>query len=556
MKKFLSLLLVLLMTIGTFTSCSDPSTTDDKVDAEADVEGAQRISMTLSLWLPTSPNTTEEAIEQVSEAINRLTRARYDTAIELHLIPEDEYWETVENKTIEIKERIEAEELAEKERKKKEKEDKLNGVESESATETEPKESEAETIVNDLGIAIQQYPEVGANQMDIILVQGYDNYKKFVDESYLQSLDAELSTTSKILKQYIYPTYFELANYYGVYGVPNNHPASDAEYLLINKELVDEYDYHIDNLQTFVQCGGFIKDIASQNLDGVIPLLSEVEPANIVYCGMNDDWSLISSQLNNTVGYKSDVTPINTLENADYLNAVLLMKELNELGCVGDGTLEDGEKFAVGIVSGDASVIKEYEDEYYCVLHKAPMFEEEDVFGGMFAVSTYSKSLVRAMEIITYLNTNTEFRTVLQYGVEGVHWEYADDNETIIDVISDDYQMNILHTGNAYMTYPGEGIGLDAWSVGKDTNLSAACNPFIGFEGYVTEENQADLEALADLSASVKEQLDNASAAEFLDVVATIKEEISKDATIKKMLNANDENSIVAIYTEFHSDKR
>jgi len=195
MKKFLSLLLVLLMTIGTFTSCSDPSTTDDKVDAEADVEGAQRISMTLSLWLPTSPNTTEEAIEQVSEAINRLTRARYDTAIELHLIPEDEYWETVENKTIEIKERIEAEELAEKERKKKEKEDKLNGVESESATETEPKESEAETIVNDLGIAIQQYPEVGANQMDIILVQGYDNYKKFVDESYLQSLDAELSTT-------------------------------------------------------------------------------------------------------------------------------------------------------------------------------------------------------------------------------------------------------------------------------------------------------------------------------------------------------------------------
>ncbi len=552
-KKFFSLLLAMLMTAGTITSCADSATTEEDV-ATADTEEAQRVSMTLSMWLPTSKNTTEEAIQQVSDELNKLTQAKFDTAIELHLIPEDEYWDTVYKKSIEIGERIEAEEEAEKQRKKELKALKAQGIKvEETETETEA-ETEEETIINELGISIKQYPEVGENQMDIFLVQGYENYLDMIDNDYIQQLDQELNSTSKILKQYIYPTYFDLANQFGIYAVPNNHPVGEYEYLLINKELVDEYDYHFDELTTFIKCGDFIKDIGNQNLEGVVPLLAPVEAAFMEYWGMEEgEWSLVASQLSNATTYSSKASPRSILANTTYTNTVLLMKELEEMGYVGDGTLEDGEKFAVGIVKGDPSTLAEYEDEYYSRIYKAPMFTEDDVFGSMFAVSTYSKSLERSMEIVTFLNTNKQFRTILQYGVQGIHWDYEDDSEETIEILSDDYQMDLLETGNVYMTYPGEGRSMDEWEIGKQKNIDAMCDPYIGFTGHVIDENEAQMKELEELSKIYKEKIDNCSAADFKDAINEWKNELKEEEAFVALTDAlNNENSIPAVYLSWY----
>ena len=56
-KKLTTLLLAMMLALGSFTGCSSQATEED-VEATADTEEAARISMTLSLWLPTSKNTT------------------------------------------------------------------------------------------------------------------------------------------------------------------------------------------------------------------------------------------------------------------------------------------------------------------------------------------------------------------------------------------------------------------------------------------------------------------------------------------------------------------
>ena len=86
-KKILALILAMIMLVCTFVACSDEE--DD--EATADTKKSARVSMTLSLWLPTEDGTTDEAIALVEEAINTITKAQFDTAIELHLIPRDEY---------------------------------------------------------------------------------------------------------------------------------------------------------------------------------------------------------------------------------------------------------------------------------------------------------------------------------------------------------------------------------------------------------------------------------------------------------------------------------
>ncbi len=557
-KKLISLLSAGAMILTSFAGCSSNAEEEDV--ATADTEESVRVSMTLTLALPTKSGTTDEAIEATEAAINRITQAKYDTAIDLILIPENEYQSYIDERLNSISTQILEEEEAEAQRRKEIKALKAQGVDvSEYETEeetTETAETEEETIVNELGISIKQYPEVGDKQFDIFLVQGYDKYMEYIDNEFIQQLDTDLSGTSKILKTYIYPTYLNLANVNGTYAIPNNHPVGEYQYLLVNKELVDQYDYDADKLNKFTKCVDFIKDIGNQHLEGVTPLLGPVEAANMVYWGNDsDEWSVLASQIANNMSYNTKCAPKSIFAINDYVNTVGAMKELTELGYVGDGTVKEGEKFAVGVVSGDASVAEKYEDEYYVSIYSKPMMTEDDAYGHMLAVSTFSKNLSRAMEIITLINTNKELRTVLQYGVQNVHWAYEDeDTQETIKILSNDYQMNLVDTGNVYMTYPGEGISMDYWDYGKQQNLDSIASPFMKFEGYANDANKATLDELAKVSKEYKEKLDALTYAEFDEAIAAFKDEVKANEAFVAATNAEDENSPLSVYTAWFEE--
>ncbi|MBR6239916.1 MAG: hypothetical protein IKQ82_00515 [Lentisphaeria bacterium] len=559
MKKLISLALAAILLLGVFAGCKRVNM-DEDVEA-ADTEATSRIAQTLTLWLPTD-GATEEDEEAVSAAINRLTQAKYDTAIELKLIPRDQYADAVDARLTEITTKIEEEEAAAEQRRKELKELKAQGIEvaEEPEEEEETKPEEEETIVNELGITITKYPEVGEKQFDIFLITSYKQYMDYIENEMIQQLDGELSGTSKLMKTYIYPTYLELANVQGTYAIPNNHPVGEYQYLLVNKELVDQYDYDPDSLSSVLKCQAFIEDIGNQHLDGVIPLLGEVEAANMHYFGINEDkneWSIIGNQVTNSMMYSSPCIPKSVFSTNVYINTVGMMKKLKELGYVGDGTLKEGQKFAVGVISGDPSVKAQYEDEYYVRTYAKPMMKEEDVFGAMFAVSSYSKSLARSMEIITYLNTSTDLRTVLQYGAQGVHWDYtSEDDHDTIKILKDSYKMRLTDTGNVYMTYPGPGRPMSDWDAGKQMNLDMISDPFMKFPGVLTENNEDLLKQLAEVSKEYKARLDALPSEGYEDAITEIKKEIKNDEFLKGLLDNSGENpnSILQFYNDWHDE--
>lgn len=559
-KKLTSLLLAALLTAGSLVGCSSKAEEEDV--ATADTEQSVRVSMTLTLALPTKSGTTDEAAQKVEAAINRLTQAKFDTAIDLRLIPENEYQAYIDDTLSSINTKILEEESAAESRRKEIKALKAQGVDvsgmdtGDDEETTETVETEEETIVNDVGISIKQYPEVGDTQFDIFLVQGYDNYNSYIENEYIQQLDSELSGNSKLLKTYIYPTFLELANVSGTYAIPNNHPVGQYQYLLVNKELVDTYDYDPDELTTLLKCTDFIKDIGNQHLDGVVPLLGEVEPANMTYWGTDQSqWSILASQITNTMSYKLKLVPKSVFSINVFVNTIGAMKELSELGYIGDGTIKDGEKFAVGVVAGDASIVEQYGDEYYTYIYSKPMMTEEDAYGNMLAVSTYSKNLSRAMEIITYINTSTDIRTILQYGIEGENWEYENqDTQDTIRILNNDYQMDLVTTGNVYMTYPGEGMSMDYWDYGKQQNIDSISSPYIKFKGYINDNNKDLIKQLDDLSKEYKAKLDALTYAEFDDAISEYKKELKDSELFKQLTDLENENSVASIYSTWHDD--
>lgn len=555
-KKLISLLLTMTMGLGMLAGCaSDP--TEEDVEAAADTEESARVSMTLTLALP-ADNFTEESRQQVEDAINRLTTAKYDTAIELKLYPREEYRDAYMAQLDTITTMIADEEAAAEAKRQELKELKKQGITVEETEETTVEsETEEETIINELGISIKQYPEVGDKQFDIFLVTNYDDYNYLIENELIQQLDSELGGTSKILKTYIYPTFLSLANVNGTYAIPNNHPVGEYEWLLVNKRLVDEYYYDPDDMKTLLTCQDFIKDIAAQNLEGVTPLLGSVETSKMVYWGEDpNEWSVVASQITNTQNQTNKVVPKSIFSITSYVNTVGMMKELTELGYVGDGVIDEGEEFAVGVISGDASVYDTYGDDYYIYIYSKPMFTEEDVYGSMFAVSSYSKSLSRSMEILTYLNTSTDIRTILQYGVEGVHWEYEDDDtQDTIKIISNDYQMRLVDTGNVYMTYPGEGRSMNEWEYGKQQNIDSQVSPYMGFTTAINENNAAQVKELTAISADMKARLDAATFAEYSDLISAFKTEVKENETLAALLDSKEnENSLVMVYSSWYED--
>lgn len=559
-KKLLSLFLAMLMVLSMLAGCSSKSGEDETVEASADTEESSRISMTLTLWIPTSKDTTEEAILATQDAINALTQPKFNTAIELHAIPEKDYQEAIDERMAEITAKKEELELAEEAAREAAKALKEQGItETEPAEEEEAETEDEETFVNELGITVVKYPEVEETQMDIFLVRGYENYKRYIEEEAIQQLDSELSGTSKILKTYIYPTFLTLANQKGTYAIPNNRPVGQYEYLLINKELVEAYDYDISNLTSLVKCEDFIADIGFQNLDGVIPLLDEYEASNMTYWSEDGSWSLLGSQITQVMDYNVKCMPKSVISTPVYTNTLLMMKRLDEAGYIGDGTLEEGEKFAVGIIKGDANTLAQYEEEYYSSIYTKPMANENDIFGNMFAVSTHSKSLARSMEVITYLNTDTELRTILQYGAEGVHWMVDPSNDETIISLSDDYKMDLYSTGNVYMTYPDYGMTMADWDAGKQQNLDSMVSPYLTFDfSTIYEMEGADpalKTKLAELSKNYKEQIDSMTAEELKSAINQFKKELKSDEVMSAATDITDTGKgPCAVYNAYYTE--
>ena len=563
MKKILSMILCLSMfLVPILTGCAqgDSSETDDVV---ADTEEV-RYPMTLSLWLPTSEKTTDEAIALVEAEINKYTTSTYDTEIELHAINEADYAKAIEDKLTSIDDVKKAQERAKEEAEQQKVNDIYSGIVRDTA-EPEEVESEtgyvAETKVDEYGQNVTVYPAVDDDQLDIFLVKGYEEYLSYIDEGLVQSLDSEMSDIGKKLYSYTYPHFFEMADIDGLYGIPNNHALGDYQFLLVNKRLVEEWNYSPDELTSLVDCEDFIMDMGAlkeageESLSGVTPLLGECEAANMIYFNADGNFSLgaepsiLCAQL---VQYTAELSTTEELLpqklfDTEYASIRGMMKRLGEVGYIGDGVIDNNEEFAVGVVTGDHTDIAQYEDDYYVFTHGVPVATEEDVFESVFCVSTYSKDLSRSMEIITLINTDETVRTILQYGVEGIHWKAAKtaDGEDTVDVISDDYLMNIVDTGNVYLTYPEEGVGKSYWQHSKQQNIDCVYNPYFGFE-YVTEDNKKDFVKLATITETNIAELEACSGSEYDSVKSKLNRNLIMDDTVSGLLSQKpDENSTV-----------
>lgn len=537
-KKLVSLLLCIVMLLS-FTMASCSSDTEDPAEENPE---ETRGAMTLVWALVCDEVPSAETQKSIQDAVNKITESKYTTHVLLEFYETDEYSTVVEkrleqnaveaekqenakkawkrfvkaNRTVENEDgstyRVETERLYEMFWESFPEYEKY--VQPEETTGEDYTETEAETELNEWGIGVLAYPEPTEYQLDIIYVSGYDNYTRYIDNEWLARLDENLTEKSQILSDKIFDAFLTAVETdIGTFAIPNNNTVGDYTYLLLHKELIDKYFYLEDNITGLTSdlCQDFLYDVANSESENYVPLLNNEAtktPQNVKFWNISyteDDkgeiasqaytnaYSVLGSTYSKTVTQRRETTCVYQcmlmLADSSYTSQLKTLKQYECDGYYGAGENET-RTFAAGIVVGDAAdLIPQYSGDYHMIVIDYPRGNESDLFAHMWGVTSYCKDVDRAMEIVTYLNSNEDFRNLIQYGIEGVHYT-IDATTGMLERLNNNYMMDINKTGNVFLAYPEEGMSPDAWNYGKIQNQDALVDLLIGFSVTLTKDEK------------------------------------------------------------------
>ncbi len=548
MKKFISLMLCLLMLVPTLVSCSK----DEELKT---IETATRSAVTLGMYVITGDETTDAASDAVEAAIKTLIKSKYTTNLEIEFITEDEYYSIIESRLAKMA---------------------LTGVETEPVEEntetgdaaTEAAEetgavTTAPTIINEYGVTELKYPELRANQIDLFMIADYDKYLEYVNNGWLYNLNDALKNNSKKLNDYIYPTILDSTKVAGTYyGIANNMPiGGDCTYMVINRELAAEYGLDVSGVDSVDDLKFFLTWVA-ENKEGVVPFEGTYNKVNATYMNMSGrdfttDFSLVGVYGSDTVADAE-----NLFANANYKKELLALAEMNYAGYFGKF---DTENFAVSVKTGDINEMAADAENYEIVALESSSKPADELASNMFAVSAFTKDFNRVMEVITLLNTSEELRNLLQYGIENVNYD-LDEDTGALRRMNNEYMMDLYKTGNVYIAYPEEGMPLNIWDMAKKQNLVSGTyseDAFGGFilpedtpeekneEGEVTKEaftvDLSSAVALAEASAELKAALEGAATYEEYEALVNGAAEKYAEV-ISAFLSTESANTPYALY--------
>lgn len=539
-KRLIAFFLCLVMMLSVFLAgCAK----DSEEDAKNELEQAKVASnMTLTMWIVSESPVSEEIRADVTAAINALTRTKYKTQLEIQYLSEEEYFSKLTTAM---------ETFAENKKQQN------AGKPAETGTTAEGDGTTVEEIVTDEhGMYRDNYPVVLENQVDIIyigdvkdegnlLMSGQQMYNKLRADDWLAPLDEALKGDAKKIKEFVSPTLLSAVQEKGVtYAIPNNNPIGEYTYMCLNKELMDRYSLqgHIarGSIKNFANeyVYQFIDQIARYGTEDLLPIDATYEEClaqlayywNVdpeTYAISNDEFSVFGTPLfdlqpnrgQNIVGVQS------LFENEEFTKHYLALNEYRLENAYrfkydassGEYYEDAGEgkeivffrneenkdqtyaQYGIKFVKGTLATLNDkgnYEEngvEYYAIPVAYPQATAEDIYGNMFAVAKTTLSVERSMQIITYLNTNSEIRNLLQYGIEGQHYTIqktvTEDGENVkivkrnADKKGNEYVMDLYATGNAFLAHVLDEEDMDTaiWANGKKQNRDSLVEPLLGF---------------------------------------------------------------------------
>lgn len=558
-KRLISIVLTLLMAVSIFAGCDDNGSGSGSI-VLVDTP------MTLTLYCITDEKTTEAGIEQAEKAINEITEYDFATHIELKLFTADEYEDMLLN-DLDIARKNYTEPVE------------TTTEAAESETETGEEDEDAE-ITTESRVYVERdeivYPKVEDGQVDIILITSIDLFNELLSAGDIQPIDSELKDNARLLTKFVNPTLLNAATGFdgSHYGVPNNRPVGEYEYLLLRRDIVDQLSYSAEDIHTLLQLEDFINDVRA-NVPNVTPLLDTYGVSPLTVSMIEGTNSLFGSYVGYNAQADTNAMPRALPSISRYRNELGTLRNLKSNGSYVSGDASDDMNAAAVFLKGDITAAEKYAEDYYVNVYRYPTMTNENAFNSYFAVSTYSKSLSRSMSVINSLMTDADLRNAFQYGQRDVN--YSIDKNDFVTIQSSDYVMDPIYTGNMFLLYQNDGMSEDElalsdnnWELAKKQIVETVASPYFGFSAVSTEVKYADEGSMFETQYSAKDIMDGVAelcetyqqridaydgSVDFAEFLKNLGDEMNAEKMMKAALNTTDPNSPNAKYIEWYKQR-
>ncbi len=377
----------------------------------------------------------------------------------------------------------------------------------------------------------------GGDDVDIYFTCSWsvDEYNKFARDGYWVRLDAD---DNNLIEKYAQDTWDMLPDVLtdgatitgvdgvGVYAIPGYKDYATQNCWDINVPLLEKYGYTLKDVEEagFYGFGDILAKVKAGEGDDFFPLLIEgavlerMVTNSIIVTGDSGVSALLSYYLDPT-----DITKpssygnviLNKFATDEYKDFVTQMHEYYKAGYVNPAmanaqqandartAAQDNGEYLIGTQSYSrgyevqASADRGF--EVAMIPCTAAYVDTTAAQGAMMAVTTISKNPERAVMFLNLLNTDPYLMTLLEFGIEGEHYELNADGEIVFLAGRENYKPWTNGMGNITQLPPLEGQGVNFQQEYKDYYAQAKAIPLLGYSFDQTPV-ETEMGALANIA--------------------------------------------------------
>lgn len=292
------------------------------------------------------------------------------------------------------------------------------------------------------------------------------------------------SDKGKKLKETIDERFWEGAAVDGkIYAVPNQKELGVAPMWVFTKEYVDKYNIPYQDLHTLEDLEPWLK-VIKENEPGVTPL----------YITKGFSYTVFFDQLVDPIGVEvgdKSLTIKNMFETKEMKERLETLRRYYQAGYInGDAATAQEDKSVKRFVAKADG--QPYADELWSKSLNYPVISSSIVdtlitngstTGSMIGISSNSKNKDKAFEFLSLLNTDPTLRNLINYGIEGVHYEKTgDEHIKLINPEQKNYDVAYFSLGNLFITYKTDEEPDTKWEEFEEFNDKSKVSPALGFK--------------------------------------------------------------------------
>lgn len=316
------------------------------------------------------------------------------------------------------------------------------------------------------------------------------DYSGYARKGVWLELDSYLNTIGKEMYSVINPILWEGVKLNNkIYGVPTNKEVAVPEWWLYKKELVEKYNIDISKYNTLESLEPIFKIIQQNEPDVAI---MELEKYSNNFFVMDNYEYIINKDIPLMVKSTDRNLKIVNIFDTDLARKILnTLRKYYKAGYINE---DAAVKAPSGLIKGHNFFWRQAGGGPYSttswsngagfeiVAHQISpsIVTTESARGGIMVVSSNTKNPEACIRFLNCLNTDSEVRNFINFGIEGLHYDLTAEGQ--VDIKEDSGYLGVQYTqGNWFILRTLKGDPANKWDVYKKFNSEAIRSEALSF---------------------------------------------------------------------------